>query len=84
MQMLKSQLYELELRKRNEARDALEAGKKKIEWGSQIRSYVLYPYKLIKDVRTDYETSSVQDVLDGDLDPFIKAYLMQEQAPASK
>jgi peptide chain release factor 2 len=81
MQMLKSQLYELELRKRNEARDALEAGKKKIEWGSQIRSYVLYPYKLIKDVRTDHETSSVQDVLDGDLDPFIKAYLMQEQDP---
>jgi peptide chain release factor 2 len=83
MNMLKSQLYELELRKRNEARDALEAGKKKIEWGSQIRSYVLYPYKLIKDVRTDYETSSVQDVLDGDLDPFIKAYLMQEQEPTS-
>ena len=83
MQMLKSQLYELELRKRNEARDALEAGKKKIEWGSQIRSYVLYPYKLIKDVRTDYETSSVQDVLDGDLDPFIKAYLMQEQEPST-
>jgi len=81
--MLKSQLYELELRKRNEARDALEAGKKKIEWGSQIRSYVLYPYKLIKDVRTDYETSSVQDVLDGDLDPFIKAYLMQEQEPST-
>jgi len=84
MQMLKSQLYELELRKRNEARDALEAGKKKIEWGSQIRSYVLYPYKLIKDVRTDYETSSVQDVLDGDLDPFIKAYLMQEQDPGAQ
>lgn len=83
MQMLKSQLYELELRKRNEARDALEAGKKKIEWGSQIRSYVLYPYKLIKDVRTDYETSSVQDVLDGDLDPFIKAFLMQEQEPST-
>jgi len=83
MNMLKSQLYELELRKRNEARDALEAGKKKIEWGSQIRSYVLYPYKLIKDVRTDYETSSVQDVLDGDLDPFIKAYLMQEQEPST-
>lgn len=79
MQMLRSQLYELELRKRNEARDAIEATKKKIEWGSQIRSYVLHPYKLIKDVRTNYETSNVQAVLDGDLDEFIKAYLMDVQ-----
>jgi peptide chain release factor 2 len=79
MQMLKSQLYELELRKRNEARDAIEATKKKIEWGSQIRSYVLHPYKLIKDVRTNYETSNVQAVLDGELDEFIKAYLMDAQ-----
>lgn len=77
MQMLKSQLYELELRKRNEARAATEAGKKKIEWGSQIRNYVLHPYKLVKDVRTDYETSNAQGVLDGELDPFIKAYLME-------
>ncbi len=76
MQMLKSQLYELELRKRNEARDAIESTKKKIEWGSQIRSYVLHPYKLIKDVRTGCETSNVQAVLDGELDEFIKAYLM--------
>lgn len=79
MQMLKSQLYELEIRKRNEARDEIESTKKKIEWGSQIRSYVLHPYKLIKDVRTGYETSNVQAVLDGDLDEFIKAYLMDQQ-----
>lgn len=77
MQMLKSQLYELEIRKRNEARAITEAGKKKIEWGSQIRNYVLHPYKLVKDVRTDYETSNAQGVLDGDLDPFIKSYLME-------
>lgn len=77
MQMLKSQLYELEIRKRNEARAITEAGKKKIEWGSQIRNYVLHPYKLVKDVRTDHETSNAQAVLDGELDPFIKAYLME-------
>ncbi|HLP12101.1 MAG TPA: peptide chain release factor 2 [Flavobacteriales bacterium] len=77
MQMLKSQLYELEIRKRNEAKAVTEAGKKKIEWGSQIRNYVLHPYKLVKDVRTDYETSNASAVLDGDLDPFIKAYLME-------
>lgn len=77
MQMLKSQLYELELRKKQEARDKIESGKKKIEWGSQIRSYVLHPYKLIKDVRTNFETSNVQAVLDGELDDFIKAYLME-------
>jgi peptide chain release factor 2 len=82
MQMLKSQLYELEIRKRNEARDAIEATKKKIEWGSQIRSYVLHPYKLIKDVRSGYETSNVQAVLDGDLEEFIKAYLMEQQESA--
>lgn len=79
MQMLKSQLYELEIRKRNEARDEIESTKKKIEWGSQIRSYVLHPYKLIKDVRTGHETSNVQAVLDGELDEFIKAYLMDQQ-----
>jgi peptide chain release factor 2 len=77
MQMLRSQLYELEIRKRNEARAITEAGKKKIEWGSQIRNYVLHPYKLVKDVRTDYETSNAQAVLDGELDPFIKSYLME-------
>lgn len=77
MQMLRSQLYELEIRKRNEARAITEAGKKKIEWGSQIRNYVLHPYKLVKDVRTDHETSNAQAVLDGDLDAFIKAYLME-------
>jgi len=76
LQMLRSQLYEIELRKKREAQAKIEAGKKKIEWGSQIRSYVLHPYKLIKDVRTNYETTNVQAVLDGDLDDFIKAYLM--------
>jgi peptide chain release factor 2 len=76
--MLKSQLYELELRKRNEAKQLLEAGKKRIEWGSQIRNYVFHPYKLVKDLRTDVETSDVQGVMDGELDQFIKAYLMEE------
>lgn len=77
MKMLKSQLYELELRKRNEAKAVTEAGKKKIEWGSQIRSYVFHPYKMVKDLRTDYETSDVQGVMDGDLNEFMKAYLME-------
>ncbi len=77
MKMLKSQLYEIELRKRNEARDKIEAGKKKIEWGSQIRNYVFHPYKLVKDLRTTVETSDVQGVMDGDLDQFIKPYLME-------
>ena len=77
MTMLKSQLFEIEIRKRNEAKAAVEAGKKKIEWGSQIRNYVLHPYKLVKDIRTDYETSNAQDVLDGNLNDFIKAYLME-------
>jgi peptide chain release factor 2 len=75
--LLKSQLYEIEMRKRQETTDAIEGSKKKIEWGSQIRNYVLHPYKLIKDVRTEHETSNVQAVLDGDLDSFIKAYLME-------
>ncbi|MFM9051129.1 MAG: peptide chain release factor 2, partial [Bacteroidota bacterium] len=78
MMMLKSQLYELEMRKKNEAKAAAEATKKKIEWGSQIRNYVLHPYKLVKDLRTDVETSDTQGVLDGDLDQFIKAFLMEE------
>lgn len=77
LQMLKSQLYELELRKRNEAKASIEAGKKKIEWGSQIRNYVFHPYKLVKDLRTDTETSDVQAVMDGELDDFIKSYLME-------
>ncbi len=77
MRLLKSELYEIELRKRQEETAKIEAGKKKIEWGSQIRSYVMQPYKLVKDVRTGYETSNVQAVMDGDLDGFIKAYLME-------
>ncbi len=77
IQMLKSQLYELELRKKREAIDAIESSKKKIEWGSQIRSYVLHPYKMVKDNRTSHETSNTQAVLDGDINDFIKAYLMQ-------
>lgn len=77
MKMLKSQLYEMEMRKRNEAKAATEASKKKIEWGSQIRSYVFHPYKMVKDLRTDYETSNVQAVMDGDLNEFMKAYLME-------
>lgn len=79
MTMLKSRLYEEELRKRNEAKDAANSKKKKIEWGSQIRSYVFHPYKMIKDHRTDYETGNVQPVMDGELDGFIKAYLMSEK-----
>jgi len=77
MRMLKSQLYEIELRKKTEERAIIEGEEKKIEWGSQIRNYVLHPYKLIKDVRTSHETGNVQDVLDGNLDGFIKAFLME-------
>lgn len=77
MRLLKSQLYELELRKRQEEISKIEAGKKKIEWGSQIRSYTMQPYKLVKDVRTGFESGNVQAVMDGDLDGFIKAYLME-------
>ena len=76
MQMLKSQLYEIELKKRQAARDEIESEKKSIEWGSQIRNYVLHPYKLIKDVRTGYETGNVDPVMDGNIDGFLKAYLM--------
>lgn len=74
--LLKSQLYQLELRKREEEQAARNGEKLKIEWGSQIRNYVLHPYKLVKDVRTNYETSNTQAVLDGDLNTFIKEYLM--------
>lgn len=79
MQMLKSRLYEIEIQKRNEIRDAANSKKKKIEWGSQIRSYVFHPYKMIKDHRTDYEVGNVGPVMDGELDGFIKAYLMSEK-----
>ena len=76
MQMLKSRLYELEIAKRNAARAEIEDGKMKIEWGSQIRNYVFHPYKLVKDVRTGEETSNVNNVMDGDICPFIKSYLL--------
>lgn len=76
MQLLKSQLYEIELKKRQAKRDEIEANKKKIEWGSQIRNYVMHPYKLVKDVRTQHETTDVDAVMDGEIDDFLKAYLM--------
>jgi peptide chain release factor 2 len=79
MQMLKSRLYEIELQKRNALKDAANSSKKKIEWGSQIRSYVFHPYKMIKDHRTDYEVGNVGPIMDGELDGFIKAYLMSEK-----
>lgn len=77
MRLLKSHLYELELRKKKEKQAEIEGKKLSIEWGSQIRNYILHPYKLVKDVRTNFETSNVQDVLDGELNDFIKAFLMQ-------
>jgi len=77
IQLLKSQLYELEIRKKQEEKDKLEGSKKKIEWGSQIRNYVLHPYKMVKDLRTNHESSNPDAVLDGDLNAFIKAYLME-------
>ena len=77
LKMLKSQLYEIELRKQREKIAVIESGKKRIEWGSQIRSYVLHPYKMVKDLRTSHETSDTQGVLDGELTDFIKAYLME-------
>jgi peptide chain release factor 2 len=77
MRMLKSQLYEIELRKKQEKIDEIESNKKRIEWGSQIRSYVMHPYKMVKDLRTGVETSDVQKVMDGDLEEFIKAFLIQ-------
>ncbi len=76
MQLLKSQLYEIELKKKQAMRDEIEANKKKIEWGSQIRNYVMHPYKLVKDVRTGQETTDVDSVMDGEIDAFLKAYLM--------
>ena len=77
MRLLKAKLYEMEIRKREEEKSAIEGDKMKIEWGSQIRSYVFHPYKMVKDVRTSFETSNVQGVMDGDLEGFIKAYLME-------
>ena len=76
MQMLKSQLYEIELRKQQAQRDEIESSKMKIEWGSQIRNYVMHPYKLVKDVRTAHETGNVDAVMNGDIDAFLKAFLM--------
>jgi peptide chain release factor 2 len=76
MKMLKSQLYDIELRKKSDARAEIENGKMKIEWGSQIRNYVMHPYKLVKDVRTGEETSNVQAVMDGNLEAFQKAFLL--------
>lgn len=84
MQMLKSRLYQLEMDKRNSERDKVEAGKMKIDFGSQIRNYVLHPYKLVKDARTGVERHDAQNVLDGDLDDFIKAYLLSAQEAATK
>lgn len=78
MQMLKSQLYELEMRKRNEVKQSIEDGKMKIEWGSQIRSYVLHPYKMVNDHRTELKITDADKVLNGDLDDLIKAYLMSQ------
>lgn len=77
IKLLKSQLYDVEMRKRMESQALIEGSKMKIEWGSQIRNYVMHPYKLVKDVRTSFETSNVQAVMDGDLDDFIKAFLME-------
>ena len=76
LQMLRSQLYEIELKKQREQREDIEAGKLKIEWGSQIRNYVMHPYKLVKDVRTNHETGNVEAVMNGELMPFLKSYLM--------
>jgi len=76
LKMLKSQLYEIALREKQEARDEIESSKMNIEWGSQIRNYVMHPYKLVKDVRTGQETGNVDAVMDGNIDPFLKAYLM--------
>tara|TARA_B100001109_G_scaffold255380_1_gene258162 strand:+ start:7457 stop:8563 length:1107 start_codon:yes stop_codon:yes gene_type:complete len=84
MQLLKSQLFEIEMRKREEKRAEIEADKKKIEWGSQIRNYVMHPYKMVKDVRTNHESSNVDDVMNGGLDEFIKAFLMEYGSGTNK
>ena len=77
LQLLKSKLYEIEMRKKMEEKAKIESGKKKIEWGSQIRNYVMHPYKMVKDLRTGVETSNVQAVMDGEIDEFLKAFLME-------
>lgn len=79
MRMLKSRLYQLELEKKREKLAEIEGTKKKIEWGSQIRSYVMQPYKMVKDLRTGYETANVNGVMDGDIDEFIKSFLMSRK-----
>ena len=79
LQMLKSQLYEAEMRIRMEKQNEIEGNKRLIEWGSQIRNYVFHPYKLVKDLRSSQETSNVQNVMDGELMPFIKSYLMGQK-----
>jgi peptide chain release factor 2 len=84
MKFLRSRLYELELRKRREAADKLEAAKADIDFGSQIRSYVLHPYRLVKDHRTKLEAGDTDRVLDGDIDPFLKAYLSSRQSAISR
>ena len=84
MQLLKSQLYEIELQKQREKRTEIEANKMKIEFGSQIRNYVMHPYKLVKDVRTAHETANVDAVMNGEIDGFIKAYLMQKGQSETK
>ncbi len=82
--MLKSRLYEFEMEKQDAEKKSMEKQKKKIEWGSQIRSYVLHPYRLAKDLRTNVEVGNVDAVLDGDLGAFIEAYLMQSKKPVSE
>jgi len=77
LKLLKSRLYEIEIQKRNKEREEIEASKMKIEWGAQIRNYVMHPYKLVKDLRTGVETGNVQAVMDGELDEFLKTYLMK-------
>ncbi len=84
MQLLRSRLYEMELEERMKARNEIEAGKMKIEWGSQIRNYVMHPYKLVKDVRSGYETSDVDGVMNGNITPFLKAFLMADGTSVSE
>ena len=84
MQMLRSQLYEIELQNKRQTRAAIEANKMKIEWGSQIRNYVMQPYKMVKDVRSGHESSGVSAILDGEIDPFLKAFLMMNQQPKNE
>jgi len=83
MKMLRSQLYKRRKEEEEARRNVVESSKKRIEWGSQIRSYVFHPYNLVKDLRTDIETSNVQAVMDGDIDEFIKAYLLTTSSKAA-